>query len=59
MKMIEYKNDLIVETDGGEVLAYHYADENEQDDNIVEVKCGSVREAKAVIDKHLKGVDKN
>lgn len=36
------------------MLAYHYADENEQDDNIVEVKCGSVREARAVIDRHLK-----
>ena len=57
MKAFEYKGNLIVEhTDC--VMAYYYVDENENDDNIVEVQCKSIKEAKTAIDKHLANLKK-
>ena len=58
MEQIEYKNCLIVKYNDGNVSAFYYADENETDDNIVETKCKTIKEAKGVINKHLKKFNK-
>lgn len=58
MDMHEYKGNLIVKRGEKEYSVFYYADE-ESEDNIIEVKCGSMREAKAIINKHIKNNKNN
>jgi hypothetical protein len=58
MDMHEYKGNLIVKHGDKKYSAFYYADE-ESEDNIIEVKCGSMREAKAIINKHIKNNNNN